>query len=91
MAQRGPKLFQEYRPYKAYEEWEDQPYLMRYAGEDNLVVGSNWGHHGGRGREGDPSGQPEVFPNRRSSQDVPSAMIEQRLSSNPGKLHGLPE
>ena len=40
---------QEYRLYTAYEEWEDLPYLVQYVGEDNLVVGSDWGHHGGRG------------------------------------------
>ena len=66
----GPKLLQEYRLYTAYEEWEDLPYLVQYVGEDNLVVGSDWGHHGGRGRGGDPSGQPEVFGNMRSREDA---------------------
>jgi predicted TIM-barrel fold metal-dependent hydrolase len=85
----GPKLFQEYRLYTAYEEWEDLPYLVRYVGEDNLVVGSDWGHHGGRGRGGDPSGQPEVFTNMRAREDVPGAVIEKMLSDNPRRLYGL--
>jgi len=86
----GPKLFQEYRLYTAYEEWEDLSYLVRYVGEDNLVVGSDWGHHGGRGRGGDPSGQPEVFANMRSREDVPGALIDKMLADNARTLYGLP-
>ncbi len=86
----GPRLFREYRLFTAYEEWEDLPYLARYVGEDNLVVGSDWGHHGGRGRGGDPSGQPEVFGNMRTREDVPSVMIGKMLSDNPRNLYGLP-
>ncbi len=86
----GPGLFQEYRLYTAYEEWEDLSYLVRYVGEDNLVVGSDWGHHGGRGRGGDPSGQPEVFANMRSREDVPGALIDKMLADNPRALYGLP-
>jgi hypothetical protein len=36
--QGGPRLFQEYRLYTAYEEWEDLPYLVRYVGEDDLAA-----------------------------------------------------
>jgi len=86
----GPKLFQKYRLYTAYEEWEDLPYLVRYVGEDNLVVGSDWGHHGGRGRGGDPSGQPEVFANMRAREDVPKSMIAKMLLDNPRTLYSLP-
>jgi predicted TIM-barrel fold metal-dependent hydrolase len=86
----GPKLFQEYRLYTAYEEWEDLPYLV-HVGQDNLVVGSDWGHHGGRGRGGDPSGQPEIFGNMRSREDVPSTLIDKMLSDNACQLYGLAE
>jgi len=75
------KLFHEYRLYTAYEEWEDLSYLGQYVGEDNLVVGSDWGHHSGRG--GDPSGQPEVFGNMRSRQDVPGVLVEKMLADKP--------
>ncbi len=85
----GPKLFEDYRLYTAYEEWEDLPYLVKYVGEDHLVVGSDWGHHGGRGRGGDPSGQPEVFTNMRSREDVPSAVVAKMLWDNPRTLYGL--
>ncbi len=85
----GPKLFQDYRLYTAYEEWEDLPYLVNFIGEDNIVVGSDWGHHGGRGKGGDPSGQPDVFDNMRAREDVPSSVIEKMLSDNPCRLYSI--
>ena len=86
----GPKLFEEYRLYTTYEEWEDLPYLAKYVGENHLLVGSDWGHHGGRARGGDPSGQPEVFTNMRSREDVPNSLIAKMLSDNPLTFYGLP-
>ena len=62
---------------------------MNAVGEDHLVVGSDWGHHGGRGRGGDPSGQPEVFEGMRSRTDVPAALVTKMLSDNPRRLYGL--
>lgn len=85
----GPKLFQDYRLYTAYEEWEDLPYLVNFTGEDNIVVGSDWGHHGGRGKGGDPSGQPDVFDNMRAREDVPSQVIDKMLSDNPCRLYSI--
>ena len=55
-----------------------------------LVVGSDWGHHGGRGRGGDPSGQPEVFAHMRSRGDVGSTVGAKLLSDNARKLYSLP-
>ena len=85
----GPKLFQDYRLYTTYEEWEDLPYLVNFTGEDNIVVGSDWGHHGGRGKGGDPSGQPDVFDNMRAREDVPGRVIEKMLSDNPCRLYSI--
>jgi uncharacterized protein len=85
----GPRLFEDYRLYTAYEEWEDLPYLAGYVGEDHLLVGSDWGHHGGRGRGGDPSGQPEVFANMRARDDVPGSLITKMLGANPRAFYGL--
>ena len=85
----GPKLFQDLRLYVSYEEWEDLPYLLKYVGEENLMVGSDWGHHGGRGRGGDPSGQPEVFANMRSQEDVPGTAVEKMLVDNPARFYGI--
>jgi microsomal dipeptidase-like Zn-dependent dipeptidase len=62
---------------------------VQYVGEDHLVVGSDWGHHGGRGRGGDPSGQPEVFGNMRSRQDMPGTLLDKLLVDNARSLYGL--
>ena len=86
----GPRLFVDYRLYTAYEEWEDLPYLVKFVGEDNLVVGSDWGHHGGRGRGGDPSGQPDVFASMRSRTDVSAGVVNTMLDENPRRLYGIP-
>ena len=86
----GPSLFRDCRIFVTYEEWEDLPYLVNYVGEDNLIVGSDWGHHGGRGKGGDPSGQPEVIANMQNREDVPAGVIEKMLVDNPHTLYGLP-
>jgi len=85
----GPALFRDYRFYCTYEEWEDLPYLLRHAGEDSLLVGSDWGHHGGRGLGGDPSGQPEVFSNMRARGDVTPQVVEKLLVANPRRFYGI--
>lgn len=41
----GPRLFEEYRMWISYEIGEDLPYLMKYTGEDHIVVGTDYGHH----------------------------------------------
>jgi predicted TIM-barrel fold metal-dependent hydrolase len=89
-SQWGPGLFRDYRLFVTYEEWEDLPYLLKYTGEDNGIVGSDWGHHGGRGRGGDPSGQPEVFSNMKAREDVSGRTIEKMLVENPRRFYGLP-
>ena len=86
----GPGLFRDYRLFVTFEEWEDLPYLVKYTGEDNLVVGSDWGHHGGRGRGGDPSGQPDVISSLKAREDVPRSVVEKMLVDNPHRLYGLP-
>ena len=42
----GPRLFDEYRLWVSYEVDEDLPYLLRYIGEDHVVTGTDYGHHG---------------------------------------------
>ena len=86
----GPVCFAITGSSVTFEEWEDLPYLVKYTGEDNLVVGSDWGHHGGRGRGGDPSGQPDVISSLKAREDVPRSVVEKMLVDNPHRLYGLP-
>jgi hypothetical protein len=71
-----------YNLYISCESDEDLPYLMDYIGEDNLITGSDYGHHGGqvptkdaisfenRTRGGDPSGDLAVFAELAYREDI---------------------
>ena len=41
----GPGLFDKYNMWISYEVEEDLPYLLKYIGEDDIVVGTDYGHH----------------------------------------------
>ena len=41
----GPRYFAENRIFIACEANEDLPYLMQYIGEDQLIIGSDYGHN----------------------------------------------
>lgn len=78
----GPALFRDYRIYIAIEADEDVPYLLRYIGEENIVIGSDYGHE-------DQSRETGMVALLRSRNDVPSGVVEKILSDNPRKLYGL--
>jgi predicted TIM-barrel fold metal-dependent hydrolase len=78
----GPALFKEYRFYIACEADEDIPYIVRYAGEDNLVIGSDFGHN-------DPSSERALVATMRGREDMPVAVAEKILGENARALYGL--
>lgn len=78
----GPQLFQDYRLLIACEADEDLGYLLRFIGEDNLVVGSDYGHQ-------DPSRDDGTVPLIRRREDIPASAKEKILSDNPRRLYGL--
>lgn len=61
----GPQLFQDYGIFVACESDEDIPYLAEYIGEDNLLTGSDYGHHGNQL----PTIEPVSFDNRTRGGD----------------------
>ena len=85
----------------ACESDEDIPYLMNYIGEDNLITGSDYGHHGGqiptmepmsfenRLRGGDPTGDLAVFAEILARQDISERQAEKILKDNPRHLYGI--
>jgi uncharacterized protein len=97
----GPKLFQDYRIYVACESDEDIPYLAQLIGEDNLVSGSDYGHHAGqlptleansftnRLRGGDPSADLAVVGELRGREDLSPEIVDKILKVNPRKLYGM--
>jgi len=75
-------LFREYRLYVACEADEDIPYLIQYTGEDNLIIGSDYGHP-------DASEEPELVAVMRARKDIPNAANEKILCENARKFYSL--
>ncbi len=75
-------LFREYRLFVACEADEDIPYLVQYTGEDNLIIGSDYGHP-------DASEEPELVTVMRARKDITSDVNEKILSENARKLYSL--
>ncbi len=76
------ELFHEYRLYVACEADEDIPYIAKYAGEDHILIGSDYGHN-------DPSKEPQLVATMRARRDVPGELIERILCDNPRRFYGL--
>ncbi len=86
----GPELFQELRLYISYEIDEDLPYLAKFIGEDNLVLGTDYGHHGSLdGRGGDQSAQPQMIAELKAREDVSAGLLDKLLVENPRRFYGL--
>jgi predicted TIM-barrel fold metal-dependent hydrolase len=75
-------LFRDYRFWVACEADEELPHLIRFIGEDKLIIGSDYGHN-------DPSKEPEFVKNMRARDDVAPAVVEKILCDNPRGLYGL--
>ena len=97
----GPGLFRDYRLFVACESDEDIPYLARYVGEDNIVSGSDYGHHFGqlptlepvsftnRLRGGDPSADVALVGTLRAREDLTPELLDKILVENPRRFYGL--
>jgi len=78
----GPKLFREYRLYVACEADEDQPYLVRQIGADNLLIGSDYGH-------ADPAVEAALVATMRARTEVAPEVIDNILGLNAKTFYGL--
>ena len=78
----GPELFKNYRLFIAAETDEDLPYLLQYIGEDNIVVGSDYGHE-------DQSRETGIVDIMRNRQDLAPSTIKKILGANPCRLYGI--
>ena len=76
------ELFQKYRLFVACEADEDIPYLIRHMGEDNIIIGSDYGHN-------DPSFEPELAQTIRSREDLSPAIADKILCENPKHLYSF--
>ena len=82
VARLRPTLFRDYRLYVAAETDEDIPYLITYIGEDNVIMGSDYGHQD----QSKDNGMVGVMQRR---EDLPARVVEKILSGNPTRYYGL--
>ena len=78
-----PKLpFKEFNIYITTETNDDFDYVLRYAGEDNVVIGTDYGHT-------DASSEVDAIDIFRANQEVTDPVKKKILDDNPRRLYGL--
>lgn len=75
-------FMRENRLYVACQTDDDMPWVLRYTGEDNIVIGSDYGH-------ADTSSELEVFKKFATSEEISSVAIGKILDDNAKALYGL--
>jgi predicted TIM-barrel fold metal-dependent hydrolase len=75
-------LFRDYRIYVACEADEDILYLAEYIGEDNLLIGSDYGHN-------DPAEEKALVQTMRSRDDLSPRVVEKIFTDNPKRFYGI--
>ena len=65
-----------------YETYEDLPHILQYTGEDNLVVGTDYGHTG-------QSTQIDAMRRMADRGDVDPRIVSKILRNNPATLYGI--
>ena len=66
----------------ACENTDDLPYVLSHAGEDSLMIGTDYGHH-------DPSTELDAIHLLRNDKRITAAAVEKILEVNPRKFYGL--
>jgi predicted TIM-barrel fold metal-dependent hydrolase len=66
----------------ACENTDDLPYVLSYAGEDSLMIGTDYGHH-------DPSSELNAIRLLRKDRRIGAETIEKILEINPRKFYGI--
>jgi uncharacterized protein len=61
---------------------EDMPFIMKYAGEDRLMIGTDYGHT-------DPSAEVDALDVFRRTSGLEPYVVQKVLSDNPKALYGL--
>jgi uncharacterized protein len=75
-------LLRQERMYVACQTDDDIPYVLKYSGDDNLVIGSDYGHN-------DNASELLALRRVQSEFGLDSAVIDKILAANPARLYGL--
>ena len=78
----GRDLLKENRIYVACQTQDDLPYVLEYAGEDNIVIGTDYGHD-------DTASEIEALRRLREGDLVEGPAFDKILDDNPRRLYGL--
>ena len=70
------------RFYVACQTNDDLPHILRHVGENNLVIGSDYGHS-------DTSSELEALRNLKKNGELAPAVVDKILQDNPKALYGL--
>ena len=66
----------------ACENTDDLPYILSHAGEDCLMIGTDYGHH-------DPSSELNAIRLLRNDKRIPPSAVVKILETNPRNFYGL--
>jgi predicted TIM-barrel fold metal-dependent hydrolase len=75
-------FFEEYNVYVTCQTNDDVPYIVQYAGEHRLVIGTDYGHT-------DPSSAVSALREFQSMAGIDQALKERILTHNPKELYAL--
>lgn len=75
-------VFKEYRVYVTCQNNDDLPYILKYAGENSIVIGTDYGHF-------DPSSEVDAISVFKRRTDISQETMHRILEENPGALYGL--
>ena len=75
-------LIRDNHVYVACQTDDDLPYVLKYSGEDNIVIGSDYGHN-------DTSSEIEALRTLKNKGEVEPRIIDKILYDNAKALYGL--
>jgi predicted TIM-barrel fold metal-dependent hydrolase len=75
-------IIRDSRVYVACQTDDDLPYVLKYAGEDNIVIGSDYGHN-------DTSSEIEALRLLKEQGEVEPRIIDKILYDNAKALYGI--
>jgi predicted TIM-barrel fold metal-dependent hydrolase len=75
-------LLEEYRVYVTCQTNDDLPFVLKHAGEHNIVIGTDYGHF-------DASSELDAISILKNSTEIPRESIERILEDNPKALYSL--
>jgi len=78
----GGELLKKNRIYITCQNDDDLPFVLKYAGEDNLIIGTDYGH-------ADNATEMEALKLFQNRTDVPKPVIKKIIDDNPRALYGL--